>query len=102
MAVAGKDGIVAAQIFVDGLRLGGRFDEDDFHFAACPGWPRASTLCSEVHECCVDCRVKPGNDGLLWQNIELNRLSPSAKRRDYRDDVPLCRPVPVRGGRWRQ
>ena len=31
MAVAGDDLVVAAQIFVDGFRLGGRFDDDDFH-----------------------------------------------------------------------
>src|SRR5437868_1343703 len=34
MAVAGDDLVVAAQILVDGLRLGGRFDDDDFHQSA--------------------------------------------------------------------
>ena len=31
MAVGGEDAIVRAQIFLDGLRLGGRFDDDELH-----------------------------------------------------------------------
>src|SRR4051812_15004270 len=34
MAVAGHDLVVVAQILVDGLRLCGRFDDDDFHQSA--------------------------------------------------------------------
>jgi hypothetical protein len=31
MAVGGKNGEALAEIFVDGFRLGGRFDDDDVH-----------------------------------------------------------------------
>ncbi|MCY1172531.1 hypothetical protein D9M73_126670 [compost metagenome] len=31
MAVGGEDAVIAAQIFLDGLRLGGRFDDDKLH-----------------------------------------------------------------------
>ena len=44
VAIGGVDPVVLAQVFVDGLRLGGRFDDHDFHTASFGGPFEASLV----------------------------------------------------------
>jgi len=68
MAIAGEHDIVVAKVFVDGLRLGGRLDDDDVHETA--GDPSLSHLGT---------RDDPF----------------SAARRDRRDGGPSALPIPI-------
>ncbi len=48
VAVGGEDRVAGAEVFVDGFRLGGRFDDDNGHESslAAPGGPRRRPTCA--------------------------------------------------------